>query len=294
MQNKYFTPVIFLSVISILMAFSVAILLRKMFENNHQVSRMVEETKQVNRDKVLLLNQLEELDAAFKGLISENHEMGDQINSRLMEIVELRRQINAETSAGQIDHFRSRVSDLEVQLSDYNTQLEELLTYNHTLMSENAQIRFALEQTTAVKNDFEMKIEQLQQKVQQASVLRITSLEVVPLRNSNGKKTNKARRTNMIRFNFVVNENPFAEAGDADFYFLVTGPGNSLLNSANPGVFEYNGEAFPYSYRHTISFQNFEKPTHAEFALDSFPKGIYRVNIYNRQTQVGNIRFELN
>ncbi len=288
-------PFLFLALLSLILAVAVALVLRQMVDYRNLYEQTLTQKTMVADERDALLYQLNQLDEAFNELIQKNEGMMALLEQDRQEIARLRRLISREMSSGMIAHYKEKIRELEEQLNDYQQELQVLRTENQALQGENAQIRTALSQTAAEKQRLEELQEDLEEKVDQARVIRISNLEVTPLRSRRrgDRSTARASKVDKLQLCFVVNENRVAQPGQKEFYFRITGSGDQLINGHEYDVLEYQGQPLQYSFEHAIDFQNEEMKTCAQWQHTGFEPGQYQVTIFNQGEQIGMGRFEL-
>ena len=289
-------PFVFLTVIAVVLAVAVAVLLQQLFQYRNMYETATVEKSIIVHERDDLIEQLNELDAAYQALLVENTELSAALERERAEIARLRRQISSGVTVAQVAEYRARIQELETQLSGYREQVEMLLAENQALSGENAQIRSALQQTAAQKQVLENQKEELEMQVKKASVLRISNLEAIPLRERRrgDRETTRARRVDKLQFCFTINENPVAAAGNKELFFRLTGPDNQVQGVTAENIFDFQGEAIHYSFRETINFQNEEKHTCTQWVQDApFESGIYHVAVFSEGEEVGHAHFEL-
>jgi regulator of replication initiation timing len=289
-------PFVFLTVIAVVLAVAVAVLLQQLFQYRSMYEAAAVEKTVVTDERDDLIEQLNELDAAYQALMVEHTDLSGQLERERAEIARLRRQISSGVTVTQVAEYRARIQELETQLNDYREQVEMLLAENQALSGENLQIRSTLQQTAAQKQALERQKDELAAQVKKASVLRISNLEATPLRERRrgDRETSRARRADKLQFCFTINENPVATAGSKDFFFRLTGPDNQVKGITPEKVFDYQGEAIHYSFKETIQFQNVEKNTCAQWVQEvPFESGTYHVTIFSEGEEVGHAHFEL-
>lgn len=289
-------PFAFLIILSIVMAFAVAILLRQWFENNHRYLQVSIERTEATMERDELLSQLNELDVAFQDLIATNEELQEQLDDKRAEIASMRRGIGQGVNSGQAAEYRNRINQLNDELIIYQNEVELLLAENQALSGENAQMASALNETTQEKQQIEQKVESLQKQIEQAAVVRISAIEVFPIRERRRGdwETTRARRVDKLQVCFTINSNPVSEPGNQEYFFRVTDPANQLMGTSPNNTFEQQGQQIPFTFRHIVWFQNEEKATCAEWLYNDFAKGRYTVSIFSQGKQVGQTQFELN
>ena len=94
----------------------------------------------------------------------------------------------------------------------------------------------------------------------------------------------------MARFlvNLTLVENELAERGPVRVYVRVTDPEGNLLSDGHGTTFQFNGETLEATASREVDYQGKEVDLGIYINnIGSFQKGVYTVNAYTTQAQLG-------
>jgi len=132
-----------------------------------------------------------------------------------------------------------------------------------------------------------------------ASDIRIEALHV-KRRSRREKITRRAKKLNILRIHFDIDENRIAEDGTKELYLVINGPDGKLLSNEgnNPGEFtSYKDSEISYSVRKNIFLKQNEPVNDVTVDWDQrgeHEKGDYKIAIYNGGYKIGAGNVELN
>ena len=134
-----------------------------------------------------------------------------------------------------------------------------------------------------------------------ASVLHASNIRMEAIHTKHhGKKekdTKRARKTDMLRVYFDIDENRIAESGEKNLYLVITGPDGQILPSATQQTLTASdGRTINYSILKQVTLTKGEpvKDIHADWHQTSkYAKGTYQIAIYNGGYVIGNGRVSL-
>ena len=242
----------------------------------------------------------------------------------------LQSQVNA--ARVQVDEYMTKASQLEEQIKQKDAQIaritkekEELQRRNTKLVSELkankkliSSLRDELSDTTKSyadrlgllendKNDLIRQRDSLVAKynhvlalgsVLHASNIRLTAIHLK--RNGTKEKdTKRARRADLLRVDFDIDENRIAENGVKKLYLVIKDPKGELLSSpvAGSGVTTTsNGKPLNYTLLKEIPLVTNEpvKDITVEWRQEGdYEKGTYAIDIYNGGYKIGGGKVEL-
>ena len=104
-------------------------------------------------------------------------------------------------------------------------------------------------------------------------------------------ETNDASRANLIKISFTLDENMNAKAGEKLYYFQIINNKNNVMGKRVTEFFD--NESLTYSFAKTFNYENQRLEVSQEFLSNSFEKGYYFVNIFDRDELVGTSSFLL-
>jgi hypothetical protein len=140
-------------------------------------------------------------------------------------------------------------------MRSYIVQIDSLNTKNQKLVTENTEVKTALEDSRKNNEDLSKEKENLNSKVQMASVMSAKNIAVTSL-NKRGKDTEKATRTTKIKVCFTIRENPLITAGEKEVFLRIARPDDLILASSEQDIFNYEGKQIVYSAKRNVTYEN--------------------------------------
>ena len=243
-----------------------------------------------------LLRVHNELKESYGELSAELAEKDSIIQADAVEIKKLL------DSQWDYNRIKKKVEALQAISQKYVRQMDSLYTVNRELVAENERIREEYQAERRANSNLTKQKEELTNKVNMASALKIYSLSASPVYFKGGSKeteTNKANRAERVRLDFTLAQNDLVQAGTKLFYVRIADPTKSIICKGNGDeyAFESNGETLQYTEKVTVNYDNKEKDVRAYYIKPSGVKllpGYYFVDIYEQGGRlVGQTSFEL-
>ena len=243
-----------------------------------------------------LLRVHNELKESYGELSQELAEKDSIIQADAIEIKKLL------DSQWDYNRIKKKVASLQAISQNYVRQMDSLYTVNRELVAENERIREEYQAEKRQNSNLTRQKEELTNKVNQASTLKIFSLAASPVRLKGGDKeaeTDKANRAERIRISFTLAQNDLVQSGSKIFYVRIADPNKSIICKGTGDEFSFtsNGETLQYTEKIRVNYDNkatdvcayYVKPANAEMA-----KGFYFVDVYEQGGKlVGQTSFEL-
>lgn len=288
-KSSFIAPIVFLSVLTIVLAFAVGLLIKQSLKNMAQKERIVQEKEQLLVQRDMLLVELDTLEMAYNDLSARYAGFEKEFNIQKEEIARLRAQVvRGETRAALLDSEK-KIMELNDQLESFQQQLAQLTTENDELSSENRQMRSALIDMATATEELEREKEQMSGQIRKAAVLSVFNVELLPLRETRRgeTETSRARNVSKLRICFTIAENTLARKGEHRFYFRIIGPDKMVL--APQGIVNASvaGQQYETSFMETLNYQNREESFCANFSgAGKYAKGIYQVSIFSEDREL--------
>ncbi len=219
----------------------------KMKSDNAVVQEALEEQKKS------LTNELQDMMSEYEGLKSDNDSLNRQIDKQQNKIKQLLN-INA-TNLEKIKIYKKELTTLREIMKSYIVQIDSLNAKNQKLVSENTVVKGALDDARKNNDNLSKEKEDLNSKVQVASVLNAKNINVTPM-NKRGKDTEKAVRVTKIKVCFTIRENPIATVGDKEVFLRITRPDDLVLALSEQDVFDYGGNKIAFSAKRSVTYEN--------------------------------------
>jgi hypothetical protein len=108
---------------------------------------------------------------------------------------------------------------------------------------------------------------------------------------SKQEETTNASRADLLKITFTLDGNPNAKAGDKTYYFQIINGKNNVLGKRVTEFFD--NESLTYSFKKSFDYNNESTTITQEFLQEEFQKGVYFINIFDRDDLVGKASFTL-
>jgi cell division protein FtsB len=221
-------------------------------------------------------------------LTSQNTGLKAEAESKNGEISKLRKQIEdiirkENKSEADVARAQKLITQLRSKVRSFEDRIAELEGENATLTEQR---EVAVKENTT-----------LQEKVKLGSVLHASNIRLtaIDLRRNGTKQreTEKARKADLLRIQFDIDENRIAESGPKELYIAVTGPDGTLLSNAafGSGTTTTNeGTTLNYTMAKQVSLT--ENQMVRDVVLDwnqdtNYLKGLYSIEIYHEGFRIG-------
>jgi cell division protein FtsB len=293
-QGKKNNSIIYWVVILILLAGCLYLFMskNKMAEdNNNALKQKQQQIDSVKTDRSALQSDFDAASAKIDQLVSQNTKLDSALQGNKSEMLKLQTRIrsilsNGNATKAELKEAREMIANLNDQSRQYEARIAELEKENTVLTGKNKVL--TKERDSTVQKNIVLK------KV--GSVLHASNIRMEPLhvkRNGKEVETNKAKKVNVLRVTFDIDENRIAESGSRQIYIRLIAPdGNVLSNSANASgsMTAANGSPLLFSVMKEIALvQN--QPV-KDIVLDwhqdgSYLTGNYTIEIYSEGYKVG-------
>jgi uncharacterized protein (DUF3084 family) len=295
--------------------------------NNNQKTKVVQEQAveidEIERLKLDLEKQYFEALSELESQRGTNEELNALIERQKEELKQQKKQIGQLLNTrSDLNKARQQIADLKTNLSNYLEEIRDLKEMNEMLSSENQQLqvktsqlseevqreRSAKQELSAVKETLSSEKERLERnnqnlskKVNKASVIQVSNLQITGLEvRSSGKerKKSKAGSVDRLRICFTAAENTIAESGYERYYIRIVTPAGVTLGTDSDGSGSFNSSDDNSSIRYTLikefDYSNTKQDICVNWDQDNpFGKGDYKIEVYNKGYLAGSSVFKL-
>lgn len=261
------------------------------------------------------LSELEEMKGSNEELNAFIEQQKEELTSQKNRIDDLLKDSkNLSAARGELKNLRAQVQQYVAEINQLKQQNEELSANVNTLTEEKTTLESNLEQQRTAytesesaraalvseKETLEKDRATLSSKVNFASVIKVSGIEVQGLRAKNGGKFSKERQAKdvdqlQICFNTTVNE--VAEAGNEMYHIRVIDPQGVTLSveDLGSGVFKSsNSEELAFTTAKEFDYNQNASQLCTNWAPNQpFTKGTYKVEVYNKGYLAGSTSFSL-
>ena len=249
-------------------------------------NKLVNELKIEKQD---LTEQIQALQSDYENLSSDYDTINAQLDSSREELAQLVERVKKTeaTDRAKIRQYEKELGTLRSIMRGYITQIDSLNTLNHRLTEEAATARKEAEQAKQINTRLTQQVEDLTGRVTAGSVLKAHNF-VMYAYNNNDKITDKANRVARFLVNLSLVENELAERGPVRVYVRVTDPNGNLLSDGRGTTFTFGGETLEATASREVDYQGQEVDLGIYVNnVGAFQKGIYTVDAYTTQAQLG-------
>lgn len=230
--------------------------------------------------------------ARLDQLTSKNAQMDSMINDRNGEVAKLKSQIqgilsDSRATANQLAKAKKLIDALNGKTKSYEERIAELESENSNLNNQNTVLTH--ERDSTVTRNIALK--------QLGSVLHASNIRMYPThikRNGHETETGKAKKVDLFRIVFDIDENRVAENGTKDLYVRIMAPDNTLLSNAAYGSgMTPNADGtsqINYTIMKQVALQQGQpvKDVTVDWHQESdYKRGTYSIEIYNGGYKIG-------
>jgi len=272
-------------------------------KSNESISQLQTQYSNVDSARNEIQNQYNEALARLDSATGNNTQLQGALAERQKEIDGLKRQITSITSkrnatAGELERARNLINQLNMRIDDMYAEIQRLKTENQALASSNKRLNSEKQQLSTEKGQLQENLtssESARQQVEDvASTLHASNMNITPLHikgSGKEKETTTAKRVDLLRISFDLDENRIAATGNKEIYVTVTAPdGRPVTMASGSGTFDTRDEGtktytnkvnIPYEQgkRSTVSF---DWKQEAKYQL-----GEYKIEVYHNGFKIG-------
>lgn len=225
-------------------------------------------------------------------LVSQNSAMEGMLGDKDGEIAKLRGQIDAiiknkNATAAELGKAKRLINQLNGRVQTYEQRIAALESDNERLGVEREILK---EERDALDAERE-------QLAKLGSILHVSNIRMIPIDIKRGGKkitaTERAKKVDVLRILFDIDENRIRETSVTEFYLRITGPSGTVLSNAayGSGVTTLDdGQSINYTLSKLIEVEHHTqvKDVVVDWNQDSdYQTGDYRIEIYQGGFKVG-------
>ncbi len=271
---------------------------------NNNKHLVVEKNMKAEKDKIL--KDLSDLETVYDDAISKNTSLSTELEKQKESIQNFKDSLKAvkRTNWKLIKFYKNKIKNLNVvsnrlvHLNDSLVRSNQLLNQeNQDLAIQKDSLTSNLQEQTNYSNTLANQNLELAKKVAVGKVVKMSNFNVITYKErSHGKykETDRARRVDIFKTSFVLNENPIADEKDMVAYVVITKPDGKIL--VNKGVFTTaSGERTHFSEKSTIPYKKaaITSDIFIKFGDVKLEKGKYIIAFYVNDEKVGTVEKEL-
>jgi len=286
------------------------LLLGSIIYNFYQANQNKAETEILNiglKDtetaKAQLQAKLDSLSKEFETTRGAMETRDSLLSRRDAEIFDKQREIQnilnkGEISESELKQAKRMIVALNADIARFKQEIVVLKQKNDSLLVANESLN---QEKTTISEELSSEKEKAQETEQNIrSTFSVSNYQITGLRvKNNGKEveTDKAKRIDKLRVSFDLDPNEWAETGEKEIFISIYKPDGKLgkFKDSSPGELE-TWSLGTISYSDKIRF-NYNKGTTKNISFDwedyDFPKGKYRIDLYQNGFKIGQKSLEL-
>ncbi|MEP6845831.1 MAG: hypothetical protein ABI861_07500 [Panacibacter sp.] len=239
--------------------------------------------------------------ARMDSLTGSNTQMTSELSDRQKDIEKLKANIKSELgkknadlskAKGMIAELNGKINDLVAEVERLKAENQELTVTNQRVTAERdtvASQKQVVEQSLATTQQEKAHVEDIGSTLH-ASNINITAIDI---KNSGKEKaTSTAKRVDVFRISFDLDENRISPSGSKELYVSVTGPdGKPVTMPASSGTFTTRDEG-DKTFTSKVNVE-YEQGKRTPVSFDWKPEagkyqtGDYKVEIYQNGFKIG-------
>jgi regulator of replication initiation timing len=262
------------------------------FKMSSEVEAVHTEVVKVGSEKESVMKDLQDLKATYDAAIAENTSMSEELIQERDKVVNLMDELKK--SNGDLSKYKNQVRTMQAHMSELMKENEGLKKQNVTLTNQRDSTVVVLGQAQKFNEVLVGQNEELAKTVDKGSKLSILNLQTAAYKlKSSGKEiaTDKASRADVLKISFTIAENSIAKSGDKDYYVQVIDSKNNVLGEAKSITF--GSKELYYSFVSSVKYENKTVQVSQDLAGKDFAKGMYAVNVYDKDQLVSSTNFSL-
>lgn len=244
---------------------------------------------QLNDEKRDLTEQIQMLQNDYESLSSDYDTINAQLDSSREEIAQLVERVKKTeaTNRVKIRQYQKELGTLRSIMKSYIVQIDSLNTLNHKLTAEAASARKEAAASKKLNAELSQQVEDLTGRVTAGAVLKARGVKLEAY-NGNDKLTDRSGKVARLLVTLSLLENELTPKGPVRVYVRVTDPDGNLLTDGRGTTFTIGEETLQATASREVDYQGAEVEMGIYVNnIPSFHKGVYTVQAYTNQGQVG-------
>lgn len=242
-------------------------------------------------DKAEVQKELEALVVSYNEILQDNElKDKDLIAARDRIIVLLDSVKDYKANLSIITRYKAQVRGLKNERTQLFKRADSLLVVTQRLAIEKDSTTAVLVKTIKVVDSVTTANTQLFKSLEKGALIGISNLDATAIIVRKGgkiKETKRASRADKIRVCYTIAPNTLAQAGDRVLYVQVINPDNNIIGDKSNITF--GQDLLTYSKSESVFYENQALDVCAIVgtAGQDVLKGLYTINIFDAQRQIG-------
>ena len=242
-------------------------------------------------DKAELQKELEALVVSYNEILQDNNLKDKDLlaaRDRVIALLDSVKDYKANLSI--ITRYKAQVRGLKNERTQLFKRADSLLVVTQRLAIEKDSTTAVLVKTIKVVDSVTTANTQLFNSLEKGALIGISNLDATAIIVRKGgkiKETKRASRADKIRVCYTIAPNTLAQAGDRVLYVQVINPDNNIIGDKSNITF--GQDLLTYSKSESIFYENQALDVCAIIGTtgQDVLKGLYTINIFDAQRQIG-------
>ena len=242
-------------------------------------------------DKAEVQKELEALVVSYNEILQDNKlKDKDLIAARDRIIVLLDSVKDYKANLSIITRYKAQVKGLKNERTQLFKRADSLLVVTQRLAVEKDSTTAVLIKTIKVVDSVTTANTQLFNSLEKGALIGISNLDataIIVRKGGKTKETKRASRADKIRVCYTIAPNTLAQAGDRVLYVQVINPDNNIIGDKSNITF--GQDLLTYSKSESVFYENQALDVCAIIGTkgQDVLKGLYTINIFDAQRQIG-------
>ena len=242
-------------------------------------------------DKAEVQKELEAIVVSYNEILQDNKLKDKELiaaRDRIIVLLDSVKDYKANLSI--ITRYKAQVRALKNERAQLFKRADSLLVVTQRLAIEKDSTTAVLNKTIKVVDSVTTANTQLFNSLEKGALIGITNLDVTAIIVRKGgkiKQTKRASRADKIRVCYTIAPNTLAQAGDRVLYVQVINPDNNIIGDKSNITF--GQDLLTYSKSESVFYENQALDVCAIVGTkgQDVLKGLYTINIFDAQRQIG-------
>lgn len=275
-------------ILAILLVGSLAYMYKMSTDNEATERQYISE-----KDKLVL--DLENAKASYDAAIAENSGLKGELEAERAKIEELLAEVKkSKGDVASLTRYKNDYLRLKREMDNLLAENKKLKEDNQLLTTERDSARTELDASRRFNDTLVSQNQVLSKTVEKAAKLSIVNLKAEAFKErSSGKlvATDKAKRVDKLKVTFTIAANEVAKTGNKTYYVQIIDSKNNVLGEKQTETFgDYE---LTYSFITNAIYENKAIQVSEILSGKDFEKGLYHVNLFDKDQLVGNATFTL-
>ncbi|WP_330443624.1 hypothetical protein [Flavobacterium sp. C4GT6] len=248
--------------------------------------------KQYISEKDQLLSDLESAKASYDAAIADNSGLKSELEAERAKIEELIAQVKkAEGDVASLQKYKNSYFKLKSEMDNLLAENKALKEQNEMLTVERDSTAVALNETRQYNDTLVAQNMKITEKASKLSIVNLTAEAFKEKSSGKLVATDKARRVDKLKISFTIAANEVAQTGNRMFYVQVIDSKNNVLGEKQTETF--GDYTLTYSFVTNAIYENKTVTVTEILSGSDFEKGLYHVNLFDKDKLVANDTFTL-